>query len=295
MRNNILNEASYASAYVRDLIILLNELIFFIFLVFVIILTQSLYVNLSILLILAFGLFIYFLIKNKVKKYGDEGLSARDKYIKFINQAFGLFKETIIYDKIKYMEKNFVNNLIKELKTSAKAKILNDIPPLFLDLLTAIMILAIGYYYLRNIEDILKLLPQITILAMSFVKILPTVNRITVQLSRLRFSYTSTINLFSILEEYLILNQKYEKIKVLKLNQKKLYFKSIKLKNISYHYNNDHKNVLENINLEIFRGQKVAIIGNTGSGKSTLINIILGLLNNYKGNIFLNEKIDIKI
>ena len=294
MKNNILNEASYASAHVRDLIILLNEIFFFIFLVFVIIFTQSIYVYLSILLILVFGLLIYFLIKNRVKKYGDEGLSARDKYIKFINQAFGLFKETIIYDKIKYVEKNFVNNLIKELKTSANSKILNDIPPLILDFLTAIIILSVGFYFLNNTQDILKLVPQLTILAMSFVKILPTINRVSVQFSRLRFSYTSTKNLLLILEEYLVLNQKYEKTKILKLNQEKIYFESIKLKNISYHYNSDHKNVLENINLEIFRGQKVAIIGNTGSGKSTLINIILGLFNNYKGNIYLNENIDLR-
>ena len=62
----------------------------------------------------------------------------------------------------------------------------------------------------------------------------------------------------------------------------------IKLKNISFAYKDT--NVLQDINLEIPRGKKVALVGLSGSGKSTIANIILRFFENYKGDICINSK-----
>jgi ABC-type bacteriocin/lantibiotic exporter with double-glycine peptidase domain len=60
----------------------------------------------------------------------------------------------------------------------------------------------------------------------------------------------------------------------------------LEMNNISFSY--DKLKVLENINIEIDKGQFYAIVGENGSGKSTLINLITGLLTPNKGNIFFN-------
>ena len=64
---------------------------------------------------------------------------------------------------------------------------------------------------------------------------------------------------------------------------------SIKLESIYYSYTNK-KNILSNINLEIFQGEKIGIIGKTGSGKSTLVDLIMGLLKPSMGNIYVDGK-----
>ena len=60
---------------------------------------------------------------------------------------------------------------------------------------------------------------------------------------------------------------------------------NIELKNVSYKYKNQKINILENINLTIKKGSKVGIIGETGSGKSTFLNILMSLIKPSSKNI----------
>jgi putative ABC transport system ATP-binding protein/ATP-binding cassette subfamily B protein len=65
--------------------------------------------------------------------------------------------------------------------------------------------------------------------------------------------------------------------------------KNIILKNIYYKYPQSKNYILKNINLEINKGDNIAIVGYNGSGKSTLVNIIMGVYKNFEGNIFVNK------
>ncbi|EKE00953.1 MAG: hypothetical protein ACD_21C00250G0026 [uncultured bacterium] len=65
---------------------------------------------------------------------------------------------------------------------------------------------------------------------------------------------------------------------------------SINLKDISFSYLNTNKNVLKHISLEIKKGERIGIIGETGAGKSTLVDIILGLLKPHEGSILIDDK-----
>ncbi|MBU3215555.1 ABC transporter ATP-binding protein/permease [Clostridium estertheticum] len=65
--------------------------------------------------------------------------------------------------------------------------------------------------------------------------------------------------------------------------------KSIKLENVAFKYKNNIKNVLNNINFEIIKGEKVLIKGENGSGKSTIIKLLLGLYNPVEGRILCNN------
>jgi len=66
--------------------------------------------------------------------------------------------------------------------------------------------------------------------------------------------------------------------------------KSISLKNVSFRYLNTEKNTLDTINLNITKGEYLGIVGETGSGKSTLIDLILGLLKPSEGDILIDDK-----
>ena len=67
-------------------------------------------------------------------------------------------------------------------------------------------------------------------------------------------------------------------------------FKSFKFSNVSFKYRYSNKFVLENINFEFKQGEKIGIIGKTGSGKSTFIDLIMGLFVPTSGKVFINNK-----
>ena len=69
---------------------------------------------------------------------------------------------------------------------------------------------------------------------------------------------------------------------------KELFFEKIELKGVSYKYPGSTKFVIKNVNFTIKNGESIGVIGRTGSGKSTLINLIMGLIKPSKGNLEIN-------
>ena len=64
---------------------------------------------------------------------------------------------------------------------------------------------------------------------------------------------------------------------------------SIRFRNVSFSYNKDEKNVLENISFEIKAGKSLAIVGHSGGGKSTIVNLLARFYNLSKGEIFIDD------
>lgn len=76
-------------------------------------------------------------------------------------------------------------------------------------------------------------------------------------------------------------NQEDNGIEIDEFNEK------IEIRNLTYSFDNN-RNILKNINLDLYKGKKYAIVGGSGSGKSTLIKLILGYYNNYTGNVYID-------
>ena len=70
-------------------------------------------------------------------------------------------------------------------------------------------------------------------------------------------------------------------------------FKNLKIENLSITYENRHQPTIENFNFKIKKGQKILIVGETGSGKSTLVDVITGIKKKDNGKIFINENIEV--
>jgi len=83
--------------------------------------------------------------------------------------------------------------------------------------------------------------------------------------------------------------------KIVTKNQKSIYNfnRKIELKNISFSFKKDEKKIINNINLLIKKDEKVAIIGKSGRGKTTLLNIILGFLKPNEGNFIIDDNEDV--
>ena len=149
--------------------------------------------------------------------------------------------------------------------------------------ITFIALLSAIFTLIRS--DNGNLIPYLGALTLAAQRLVPTMQQIYSGLANLR-GYSSAIeSVIKICDltmplEYINKTRNYLSFK-----------KNISLKNVSYYFDdNNEKFILNNINLEIKKGEKIGIIGKTGSGKSTLINLISGFLKPTKGKIFIDNK-----
>jgi ATP-binding cassette, subfamily B, bacterial PglK len=151
-------------------------------------------------------------------------------------------------------------------------------PKYFIELFAITIILGI---LLHNSSDLNSdTLIKISIFVVALLKLMPASNRILISFQQLNFG-KSSLNL--ILNEIKSLKKTQDKKKLLKFKT------SIILKNINFKYQNTNNYIFKNLSLKIYHGDTVGILGDTGSGKSTLINIILGLISPHSGTIKIDD------
>lgn len=212
-----------------------------------------------------------FKIKNAQKNREFEGIN--DLFIKYnSNRELKVFN-IMTFVKNKWNEK--INYLIEEEKLLNRSQI-------FLVIFSEIIkfISQFGAYFLSGYLFINQKisLGEFTASLVAFSSLVNFTNEF--------FELTSFLNRFVFLVKpfFNFMNIRHNKRN--EINDKK--FKNIKLNNVSFIYPNTNKKAVNNINIEINKGDKIALVGENGSGKSTLIKLILGLYTPTEGNVLYN-------
>ncbi len=146
------------------------------------------------------------------------------------------------------------------------------------------VILLIYWSETRSETEFLLIFPTLAALAIGAQRILPLMNIIYSNLTIVRGTYHQLNEVIDILNKYLISEKQKEKI-----TQKNVEFKnSIIFKNVSFSYDNNNF-ILDDVNIEIKKGLKIGIVGKTGEGKSTFLDLLMGLLEPQKGSIYIDK------
>ncbi len=210
------------------------------------------------------------ILKVSVKKQTDliqESWGYKKNIILENNQ--NTFLEKYSYFNIKYLFAKASNN-------SAVTK------PKFLIEGSFILIIGCLAFFLKASFG-LDPIPLIGGIAIGLQKLLPNVNGLFQIYSAMVTRYERSKNIENLIKDTpqdLIFNKSYK--------IKELFFEKIELKGVSYKYPGSTKFVIKNVNFTIKNGESIGVIGRTGSGKSTLINLIMGIIKPSKGNLEIN-------
>ena len=231
----------------------------------------------------AYGI-VYKFIRSYLDKIGKESLISNELRFTAISESFGAAKEV----KIGGLEETFIKRFSDSSKTFAKhsatSTVINQLPRFALEIVAFGGIMLIILYMMMQTGNFNKTLPIITLYAFAGYRLMPALQQI----------YASFTNLAFVGPALDALIEDLKNLKKPETNQDSgtlLFNKMIKLKNVHYNYPNTARTALKDVSLTIPVKTSVGIIGPTGSGKTTIVDIILGLLEPQKGSIEVDEQI----
>ncbi len=249
----------------------------------IVLLTLLLFIDYKLTLIVGLSLCtVYFLIfkfsKGYTARIGKERLKANGLCFTALIEAFGAFKEV----KVGGLEKVCVDRFSFPSHTlarhSASIDIIGKMPRLIIEAVVFGGIILIILYLMMQSGSLLNALPVISLYAFASYRLMPALQGIYYSVTQIIFTNAAIDNMYDDLKSLQSYNQP--------LDQNKISLKkNIILRNISYQYPDASRTALKNITINIPAYSTIGIVGVTGSGKTTTVDIILGLLEAQEGKL----------
>ena len=290
LSRNVTTEVHTAVGHIESYVFIAREILLMVAIFILLLLVDTVTVLIVFLTISTFSAIYYFTVKNKIKILSKIAQFDRARQVQLVNQVFGSIKDTIMLDRQSYFVNQFKNTTKKIERFIFVHSIVQKLPRLFLEILGVIVILLITVLFVMSDRSTDSIITTLTLLGVASIKLLPSFNTTSVCLTNLKASQVSfdlVVRDMMYLEKY-----RYKKNNLMISNKadKENFSKSIEVKNIIYRYPETNKDVLKNLSFEIKSGSSVGVIGETGSGKSTLVDIIIGLLEPTNGQILVDGK-----
>ena len=236
----------------------------------------------SIFLIICF----HFLTKKKLNFLGEKKRELESQSLKNTLDALHSLKEIKIFQTENFFLSEFKKIKSTTLNNQFQIELYSFYPRLIIEILvlSAFMIYFVYIFTQIDVMGLNTILPQIVFLVMAAFRILPGINRIILNAQTLRKNLATIKNIHN---EKLIsqseVNQNYK--------EDFTFNKSMNFENVSFRYNENY--ILKNINFKIQKGDIVGLFGSSGSGKTTFINLCLGLIKPSEGKIIIDERYDL--
>ena len=227
--------------------------------------------------IIVYG-FIYKFSSGYLNRIGKENLRNNQLRYTAVSEAFGAAKEVKVGGLEQIYIKRFSNPTKIFLRNHALSQVIALIPRFALETIAFGGIMLMILYLMRQSENINTVLPIISLYVFAAYRLMPAIQAIYGSFTRVAFVGPSLDKLCDDIKNLKTFYSNQDK-GVLSLN------KTIALKNISYNYPNTSRTALRDINININTKTTVGLVGATGSGKTTTVDIILGLLVAQKGTL----------
>lgn len=206
------------------------------------------------------------------------------KRLKLMQEAIQAFKDIKILGRSTKFIEAYNKETFEQVKIIRNEKMISVIPRYFFEIFFIFSLFFILYILNVSSNSENDVLPRIILFAVAGLRLLPSINRFVLNFQSLR-TISPVINL--LYEDYLFLNKQKEKNN---FNEKIILEKSLKLKKINFSYENSKVFIFKNLEITIKKGDMVGIVGESGTGKTTLVDMIMGLLPINSGSIEIDDK-----
>jgi ABC-type multidrug transport system fused ATPase/permease subunit len=242
--------------------------------------------TISILFFATLFILISLLTKKKIKESSKIVNSSQNNVVKGLQNAIGAIRNIILDKTQNFYTKLFKVESFNLARQNAFIQFIQQSPRYIFEAtgIFLFVILLIYWNAAKSKEEFLIIFPTLAALAIGAQRILPLLNAVYSNIVTIKGSFYQVAEVTDILSNYSLSKKENIKIKKKDINFKNL----ISFKNVSFSYDK-RSNILQDVNFEIKKGSKIGVIGKTGEGKSTFLDLLMGLLEPQKGAIYIDS------
>jgi ABC-type bacteriocin/lantibiotic exporter with double-glycine peptidase domain len=284
--NKVFYESQFFESTLTNVLTLVTEILLLFFMLALLIKTElAAGVTLAIFFILV-SIIMHKVIAKKINLWSASRFLSSNESLRNLNFFFHSFKILKILGKENNFISSFSKNFYNILHFSRLYKIAISYPRLFFEFCCVFGFTMLGFVVILQSRDYADIIPITGLFGAAAFRILPSFNRVTTGFQALQNAKPVLINLLKDL--------KYKIKDTVEINFIDKFPSKLTFENISYHHSNSQEQVIKNLNFEIEKFDCIGIVGESGAGKTTFINLLLGLFHPTAGIIKLdNKEIDI--
>ena len=285
---NIMGECSqFTIGLVFQILRLVSEIVIFTFIAVFLLFYNF---QISLISILLFSLLGIFLIKQndkKLKFWGQMRQFHSGQAIRQLQQSFGSYRELIINNLIDIFYRQYSHHVEQNAKFGINKDTVTQMPRLILEIVAVFVLVIIISILIIQGNLLSEILVLLGVIFYSTIRLLPSISKMVVSIQNIKYNRPVFDVVYQGLKEYNDFSNKMETNQANDLISFKD-FNKIVLDGIDFSYSQD-KAIFKKLELTINKSDKIGIIGKTGSGKSTLTNLICGLIKAQKGKIYVDD------
>lgn len=279
LSRNILNSTYFISNVMDPIFMLLTDGFVTIALCIALIVIEPIAMFATICSVGAVAVVFHGFSKRRIEQWGIERQMLDGMKLQQMNETFGGMKEIVMTGRGGYFRTKFSLNIEQLSHLNRKFSTLIGIPRLYLELLSIAGLAALVLSMLALGRTSESLLPVLALFAGGAFRLMPALNRITNAFQSLEMGRP----IVEVLQADIPNSECGEPLA--EIGKPVGFGHVIRFEDVTYSYPNNERTVIDGVSFEIKRGSEVGIIGPTGSGKSTLVDILLGLLRPTSGMV----------
>lgn len=227
------------------------------------------------------------IIKPRLKDAGENSRMEQSNLYKWVLQSVSGIKDVKVLHKENYFVDSYTDSAVRYAKYQIKNNVFANVPKLLIESVTLGGVLAYIAFRIITGTPITTMMTMLIAFAAAAMRLLPSVNRLNTYMANIAYYQPAldfiydTVDMKLIREQALIdeYNRKNPNPNIVTLKEK------IELNHITYRYPNTDRDIFKDANMVIPVGKSVGVVGASGAGKTTIVDVLLGLLELQGGTI----------
>lgn len=255
-------------------------------LIFLVLLIQN--VQMTLFVMLVFGvltLVIVKVLKPRLNRIGAKNQAIQSRIAKWRIQATYGLKDVKVLNREEFFVRNYYETGKVGANVARNYAVLNNTPRLLIETIFIVSMLGYVAIYINGGGDVSEMMTTIATFGVAAIRVLPSVNRINTYITEIAYTTPSLNFVYENLQQGMKTDAMLAERKANSQKEKLKLDDKIELNHISFHYPGSDKNIFTDAYMVVPRGKSVGIMGSSGAGKSTIVDILLGLLHVQEGQI----------